>query len=168
MVRQCAVFSAAWLFATISTAQAATVTVIQGEALLSHGNGYEAIRGASNLVPGDTVVAKPGSSAKITFSNGCTVFLGMGMVFSVPAEPPCGPDSGAAPSNPSVTTNVGTQEAGALPAKDWSAATQTTLSSAEAPPNVLPYLLGAAAIGGISAAAIGLSGGGGSGTPTSP
>jgi hypothetical protein len=163
MAQRRAVFSAAWLFVAISTAQAATVTVIQGEALLSHGSGYEAFRGSSDLAPGDTVVAKPGSSAKITFSNGCTVFLGMGMVFSVPAEPPCGP--GAAPDNPGATT-ASTQVNRALPAQDWSAATQTTLSRAEAQPDVLPYLLGAAAIGGVSAAAIDLGGGGG--TPTSP
>ena len=149
--------SAAWFLAMISMAHAASVTVIRGEALVSRGEGYETLKGSANLVAGNTVVPAPGSSVKVTFSNGCAVFLGAGMVFSVPTDPPCGA--------PSTFASSGVQEANAAAAQDWSAVTQTTAFNATQP-NLLPYLLGAVAIGGISAAAVGPSGGNGS--PASP
>lgn len=149
--------------ACATAAQATSVTVLQGEALLRRGEGYESVKGVADLSPGDTVVAKAGSSVKVTFSNGCTVFLGMGMVFSVPAEPPCD-GSGSASEATGTLPNTA-----APPAQDWSAATQTTVAPAETQTNVLPYLLGAAAVGGISAAAVAYAGGGGGGgTPASP
>jgi hypothetical protein len=85
----------------------------------------------------------------------------MGMVFSVPTEPPCG-GSG----------NVGSS-AGANPepslsqTQDWSAVTQTMPEAGETQSNVTTYLLGATAIGGVAAGALALSGGGGS-PPASP
>ncbi len=161
MVRALTLISAALLFAP--AAFGATVTVIQGEALVRRGDGYESIKGVADLAPGDTVLAKAGSSAKVTFANGCMVFLGMGMVFSVPSEPPCGGAGGG-----SGTTTNALQDTGAPAAQDWSAATQTTAASEGMQTNVMPYLLGAAAIGGIAAGALAFSGGGGGGPPASP
>jgi hypothetical protein len=149
--------SSAWLLATISMAQAASVTLIRGEALFSRGDGYETLTGSANLDAGDIVVPSPGSSVKVTFSNGCAVFLGGGMVFSVPKVPPCG--------GPSTLASNGQQAAEVASAQDWSAVTQTTAFNATQP-NLVPYLLGAAAIGGISAVVAGL--GGGNGSPASP
>ncbi|WP_045835444.1 hypothetical protein [Hyphomicrobium sp. 99] len=152
------VIAAAWLLAGFSSAEAASVTVLKGEALASRGDGYETLKGSANFGAGDVIVPKIGSSVKVTFSNGCTVFLGAGMVFSVPINSPCGGPSTAASSS------GGLQETDTALIQDWSAATQTTAFDATQP-NLLPYLLGAVAIGGVSAAAVGLSGGG---NPTSP
>ncbi len=158
MFRTLAASAVASMFAT--AANATNVSVIQGEALLRRGDGYESVKGVAELSPGDTVVAKAGSSVKVTFSNGCTVFLGMGMVFSVPAEPPCG-------GVDSSGTTTGAIPDATASAQDWSAVTQTTVTPPETQTNITPYLLGAVTIGGISAAALAFSGGGG-GTPTSP
>jgi hypothetical protein len=149
--------SSAWLLVTMSVAQAASLTLIRGEALLSRGDGYESLKGPASLDAGDIVVPSPGSSVKVTFSNGCAVFLGGGMVFSVPEVPPCG--------GPSALASNGSQAAETASAQDWSAMTQTTAVDATQS-NLVPYLLGAAGIGGISAVVAGL--GGGNGSPASP
>jgi hypothetical protein len=146
------------LLAMISMAQAASVAVLKGEALFRHGDGYETLKGAANLAAGNTIVPKPGSSVKVTFSNGCSVFLGAGVVFSVPETAPCdGASTGA---------GNGVQEADTALTQDWSAVTQTTAFDTTQT-NLVPYFLGAVAIGGIAAAVVGLSGGGDE-KPTSP
>ncbi|CCB66363.1 hypothetical protein [Hyphomicrobium sp. MC1] len=156
------------LVAALSSAtslHAARLTVMKGDALVSHGDGYESVRDAADLFPGDTVVTRAGSSAKVTFKNGCTIRLGIGIVFSVPAEAPCGDASAASTASP--TASGGFSETSALATQDWSAVTQTTVAPEASQFDALPYLLGATAIGGISAAAFALSGGGGS-PPASP
>ena len=154
------VFTAAWLTAGLPAALAANVSVLKGEALVSRGEGYETLKGSANFAPGDTIVPKSGSSVKVTFSNGCTLFLGGGMMFSVPAEPPCGGPSPVSGGSGAL------QQADPALIQNWTAATQTTAFSTT-PMNFTPYLIGAAAVGGISAAAVALSGGR-SGNPTSP
>jgi len=153
------ILTMAWLLTGISLAEAANVTVIKGEAFVSRGEGYETLKGSANLSAGDRIVPKSESSVKVTFANGCAIFLGAGMVFSVPQNPPCG--------GPVAEGGGILQEADPTLVQEWSAATQTTAFNA-AQPSLLPYLLGAVAIGGVSAAAVGLSGGGGGGSPTSP
>jgi len=153
------ILTTAWLLAGSSLADAANVTVIKGEAFVSRGAGYETLKGSTNLSAGDRIVPKSESSVKVTFANGCTVFLGAGMVFSVPQNPPCG--------GPVAEGGGIVQEPNSALVQEWSAATQTTVFNATQP-SLLPYLLGAVAIGGISAAAVGLGGGGGGGNPTSP
>lgn len=145
-----------------TSVDAARLTVTRGDALVSHGDGYESVRGGADLSPGDTVVARAGSAAKVTFANGCTVHLGMGIVFSVPAEAPCAASTASAtPSN----VSDGVSETSAAPTQDWASVTQTTVAPETSQFNVMPYLLGVAAIGGISAAALALNGGGGGGSP---
>lgn len=149
-----------------SAAHATSVVVMRGEALVSHGDGYESIAGVAEVSAGDRVVAKAGSSVKVTFRNGCTLFLGMGMVFDVPSDPPCGGEAGAETTTGAVGDNSPSST------QDWSAGTQTTVAPDVAlePPqtNLMPYLLGAAAVGGISAAALAFSGDGGGSPPASP
>lgn len=146
-----------------TAAQGSTMTVLHGEALVSHGDGFERVSGVANLSPGDTVMAKAGSSVKVTFSNGCTVFLGMGMVFNVPAEPPCGD----AASNRETTTGAVPDAASPSSAQDWSAVTQTTATPDPMQTSMMPWLLGGAALGGVAAATLAFGGSGGS-TPASP
>lgn len=174
---------AAILLSCLATAaQAATVTVTQGEVMLSRGDGYEAVRGKAEVLAGDSIVAKPGGAAKVSFSNGCSVFLAMGMVYSVPPEPPCGVQNASTMvSSPATPGNwaSGTQTVAAgdqspnlaagtqtLPAGDASTGVQVAAAD-PAGTNIMPYLLGAAAIGGV-AVAVGALGGGGGGSPASP
>ncbi|MBS0235242.1 MAG: hypothetical protein JSR99_17380 [Proteobacteria bacterium] len=135
-----------------SAAVGATLKVLHGEALVRRGAGTTSVNSVSELAVGDTVLAKPGSSAEVLFPNGCTVFLGMGMVFDVPTEPPCGGagESGTAGGSSDTTGALGTQ--------DWTSATQT-VASENTQNSFMPYLLGAAAVGGVAAGAIALSGG---------
>jgi len=158
MVRAFLILATVYLSA--SATLGATLSVIHGEALVRRGDGTTSVSGVSELAVGDTVLAKPGSSAEVSFPNGCTVFLGMGMVFDVPTEPPCGSagDSG--------TGSGRTHATDALGAQDWSTWTQT-LASKSTQNSSTPYLLGAAAVGGVAAGAIALSGDDG-GRPASP
>lgn len=190
---QSALSAAILSFCFAAAAQAATVAVTQGEVLVSRGDGYEPVRGNAEVLAGDSIVARPGGAAKITFSNGCSVFLAMGMVYSVPAEPPCGVQnaSTAVPSS-SYPTNTGALGTQTVRGGDASSAIQTGSTSTPSPNNwtpgtqtipagddtpvvaaaeppgtdLTPYLLGAAAVGGVAVAAVTLSGG--SGSPTSP
>jgi hypothetical protein len=154
--------SAAMPVAPAVSAGIATVSVIQGEAMIRREAGYETVKGSSEVSVGNTVVAKAGSTVKVTFSNGCSLFLGMGMVFDVPAEPPCAGTGNSVTGSTTPTPNQGVQ--------DWATATQTVAVAAAPEINIMPYLLGAGVVGGAGAAALAFSsgGGGGGGTPASP
>lgn len=161
-----ALFAAA-VMSLVSAAKAANLQILKGEVLLSHGDGYRAVQAPTEVLVGDTIVSRPDSSAKITFADGCAVYLGMGMVFTVESQSPCGSgrsdqgETGAVPSRNSDETLVGGDGG-------WGAGTETLAASDETQTNVMPYLLGAAAIGGIAVAASTLGGGGDDGSPVSP
>lgn len=148
---------------SVATAQAASVLVIRGEALVSHGEGYERVTDERTLAVGDRVLANPGSTVKVTFSKSCSIFLGMGIVFSVPANPPCENSS----EGRGITTGAAA-DAPSPPTQDWTAATQTTVATDINQANPWPYIAGAAAVGGAAVAIAAFSGGGDRGTPASP
>ena len=120
-----------------SAGEAASLNVSHGEVLLSRGAGYETVKGPAELLVGDTVLGKPGSAAQIAFADGCTVPLGVGTVFKVGTTSPCQTHS-AGPGASGVTETPG-DEAGEKS-------------------HILPYLLGAAAIGGIVAVVLATTG----------
>ena len=134
------VCSAISLAGLTSAAEAASLNVSHGEVLLSRGAGYETVKGPAELLVGDTVLGKPGSAAQIAFADGCTVPLGVGTVFKVGTTSPCQPHS-AGPGASGVTETPGDE--GPIPTK----------------PHILPYVLGAAAIGGIVAVVLATTGG---------
>ena len=139
MGREIAIVCLAIAFAgLISTAEAASLNVSHGEVLLSRGAGYETVKGPAELLVGDTVLGKPGSAAQIAFADGCTVPLGVGTVFKVGTTSPCQPHS-AGPGASGVTETPGDE--------------------ADHKPHILPYVLGAAAIGGIVAVVLATRGG---------
>jgi hypothetical protein len=150
------VFFCAAFFLFAAAGQAANIEVTQGEVLLSHGAGYQSIQGSADLLVGDTVVAKPDSAARISFADGCMIYLGMGMVFTVEARSPCGSNGAGRTAAKNAATVGG----------DWSAGTETLAVTDGVQGNLMPYLLGAAAVGGIAVAASTLGGGGG--PPVSP
>lgn len=162
-----AVLFAVAVMSLVPAANAANLHILKGEVLLSHGDGYHTVQAPTEVKVGDTIVSRADSSAKITFADGCAVYLGMGMVFTVEPQSPCASDrsnqgeTGAVPSRNSDETLVGGDGG-------WGAGTETLAASEETQTNVMPYLLGAAAIGGIAAAASTLGGGGDNGSPVSP
>ena len=129
-----------------SAAEAASLNVSHGEVLLSRGAGYETVKGPAELLVGDTVLGKPGSAAQIAFADGCTVPLGVGTVFKVGTTSPCQPHS-AGPGASGVTETPG--DSGAPGDSGWNWQNKP----------VLPYVLGAAAIGGIVAVVLATTGG---------
>lgn len=138
------------LFAMASAAQAATLEIAQGEVLLGQGTGFEALKTSTELSTGDTVIAQPGSVAKVTFADGCSAPLGIGTVFRIGKLSPCAPHS--AGEGASGVTN-----------------TPGGLNGDGGQVNYTPYILGAAGIGGIVAIAVSASGGRGHHhTPASP
>ena len=64
-----------------SGVQAATLGAIQGNVLVNRGGGYETIRGATNLRPGD--------SAQVVYPDGCVVPVEVGAVVTVAESSPC-------------------------------------------------------------------------------
>jgi hypothetical protein len=149
-----------------SAARAATVEITKGEVLLDRGNGYHVIQRSMALQPGDRVVSRPGSIAKITFADGCAIYLGMGMVFSVDEYSPCGEGNEAA-KHSSVTRNAGSEQVVNAENDGWNAGTQILAIAEDSEVNIWPYVVGGVAIGGIAAAVLAL-GGGGDAPPVSP
>jgi hypothetical protein len=128
-----------------ASVEAAILTVVQGSVLVSHGAGYEAVQGTTDLHIGDTVIGKMGSAAQISLGEGCTISLQPGTMFRVASASPCGANA----ANNSWTTQV---------------------TEAQQGTNYMPYyLLGAAGVGGIAAIVVASSGGGsGSGSNSCP
>ncbi|AGK56640.1 hypothetical protein HYPDE_24778 [Hyphomicrobium denitrificans 1NES1] len=157
---------AAFLAPIVASASAANLQILTGEVLLSRGGAYHAVRGSSELLIGDTLVSRPGSSAKITFSDGCVAYLGMGIAFTIEAKSPCA--SGRSPASETGATSPATPDAMSTGADGgWVEGTETLAVPEESQTNLMPYLLGAAGIGGIAVAASAL-GGGDNGPPVSP
>lgn len=149
-----------------SAARAATVEITKGEVLLDRGSGYQVIRRSMGLQPGDRIVSRPGSIARVTFADGCAVYLGMGMVFSVDEHSPCSEGSDSA-KHARLTRDAGSEYVAGAGNDGWSAGTQTLAVADDAQVNIWPYVVGGVAIGGIVAAVAAL-GGGSDAPPVSP
>jgi hypothetical protein len=96
----------ACIIATISfsaASMAATVTNIQGSVFVNTGTGFQPVTGSVQAGPGATVMASPGGSAKIIYSD-CVVRVDPGMVVTI-TESPCAPPSPGSP--PTTLTGVG-------------------------------------------------------------
>jgi hypothetical protein len=78
------------LVSTVEHALAATVHVTGGQVFLSHGEGYRRLVGSAQARPGDRVVANPGGSGQIVYSDGCKVEVKPGTVAIVTQQSPCG------------------------------------------------------------------------------
>lgn len=81
-------FSLAMLLSFV--AEAAVLDAIQGGVLVSRGGGaYQTVSQPTPLRVGDSVLANPGSGARVVFENGCAIEIEPGMVFTVGEAPPC-------------------------------------------------------------------------------
>jgi len=72
-----------------ATAQAATLDGIEGTVLVNRGSGYVSVIYATQLQPGDSVVAKPGGRGQIIYEDGCVVTVSPGSVESVGSRSSC-------------------------------------------------------------------------------
>lgn len=70
-------------------AQAALLEGIHGGVRVNRGDGYVAVRGATQLKPGDLVMVDAKGEARLIYAKGCAVSVQAGSVAIVAAEPPC-------------------------------------------------------------------------------
>ena len=150
---------------SVASARVANLEILTGEVLLSRGGAYHAVRGSSEVVAGDTLVSRAGSSAKITFADGCVTYLGMGMAFTVEAKSPCETGRSSVLETGATSTPSDASTAGAY--DGWMEGTETLAVSEAQQTDFIPYLLGSAAVGGVVVAVAAL-GGGGDSPPVSP
>lgn len=155
------------LIANVPPAYAANLDVQSGEVLLSRDGAYQSVRGSSEVVAGDTLVSRAGSSAKLTFSDGCVTYLGMGMAFTVEAESPCATGRSGAIETGANSSSASNATSPAL-YDGWVEGTETLAVSQTPQTDFMPYLLGAVAVGGVVVAVSALGGGGGDSPPVSP
>jgi hypothetical protein len=74
----------------LSTASfAATVNATSGQVLVNKGEGYRQVAGSTQANPGASVVANPGGSGQIVYSDQCIVEVLPGSVYVVAEQSPC-------------------------------------------------------------------------------
>lgn len=72
-----------------SAALAATVNVTNGQVLVNKGEGYRQVAGSTQANPGASVVANPGGSGQVVYSDQCIVEVLPGSVYNVAEQSPC-------------------------------------------------------------------------------
>lgn len=70
-------------------ARAATVNALQGQVLVSAGQGFRLVNGSTQLEPGAAVVANPGAVAQVVYSGSCMVTVRPGSVYRIAPQAPC-------------------------------------------------------------------------------
>lgn len=70
-------------------AVAASVAPVNGAVLVNRGQGFRQISGATTVSTGDTIMVRPGGSARITYPGGCWIPVEPGNVLTVPPEDHC-------------------------------------------------------------------------------
>jgi hypothetical protein len=68
---------------------AATVDAVKGKVLLNQGDGFQQVTTGVQVNAGDLLMAGPGGSAKLVYSDRCQVSVVPGRVVSVGKQPPC-------------------------------------------------------------------------------
>src|SRR5262245_42479308 len=81
---------AAVLYAS-TTVFAATVSGPSGAVLVNEGNGFQPLKGATEVAPGASVMVRPGVVATITYSSSCAVKVGSERVWTIQSQAPCAP-----------------------------------------------------------------------------
>ena len=85
-------------------AQAAFLDSIHGGVWINRGNGYVAVRGATEAKTGDSIMAAAKGRARLVYSDGCAVDIQSGSVVVVGTESPC---AKGATNNEGVGTEAG-------------------------------------------------------------
>jgi hypothetical protein len=77
------------MLAIDTSAFAATLTSIQGSVQVSTGKGFHPVTGSTQVSPGASIMAAPGASAEIVYSDGCRIPVKAGAVVGVAPVSPC-------------------------------------------------------------------------------
>jgi hypothetical protein len=72
-----------------TSAHAALLTNIQGKVLVNQGDGFLTVTATTELKPGDRVLVRAKSSAKVSYGIDCVETLKSNRTFVVPAETTC-------------------------------------------------------------------------------
>jgi hypothetical protein len=88
---------------------AATVEPVEGQVSINRGNGFQRVAGAVQANVGDSVMASPNGSARIVYSDGCSVPVVPQGVITITAESPCKAFAQATPSGESPGLTPGQQ-----------------------------------------------------------
>ena len=72
-----------------SSAFAASLEAVRGEVSINRGEGFKRVTGPTEARAGDLLMASPGGSAKLVYSDGCPVRVIPGTVVRVGAKSPC-------------------------------------------------------------------------------
>jgi hypothetical protein len=105
------------LLVSVTPCLAALIEPVQGNCYISHGQGFQPVKGEVNAGPGDTVMVTSGGMAEIVYSEGCKIDVVPGAVMTIAAASPCGP-----PSQPVVQ--------GPPPDDGWAIGTTAALATA--------------------------------------
>lgn len=81
--------AASMLLLSASMASAATLSEINGRALVSKGAGFSPAAKGSALTPGDRIVVEGSGTAVVKFNDGCAHNLTSGTIFTVTKASPC-------------------------------------------------------------------------------
>ena len=75
--------------ASISMAQAAMLSDINGVVMVNVGAGFQRATGAESVYAGTQIMASLQSGAKVVYSESCVISVSPGIVYTVAAAPPC-------------------------------------------------------------------------------
>jgi hypothetical protein len=134
------------LFASAAGAQ--SIGNVKGNVLVNHGTGFVAIAALTPLKIGDTVMARAGASATLSYADGCKVDVIPGTVLTLENISPCALVNTVDPNDPATGQADATGQAtpgGAPPAPPL------------IPPVVAGALVGTAIVGGVVAGAVTIS-----------
>jgi hypothetical protein len=76
-------------FLVSTAAIAATLDSVQGTVRVNSGAGFHKVSGTAQVAAGASIMADPGSSAQILYSDGCRIPVGPGSVAVVAPISPC-------------------------------------------------------------------------------
>jgi hypothetical protein len=64
-------------------ASAATLSAVQGQVLINHGDGFKRVASGAEAREGDLLMANPGAGAKLIYPGGCVTEIKPGTVVTV-------------------------------------------------------------------------------------
>jgi hypothetical protein len=156
-----ATFSLAALALSVGTpARAAVLDGINGQVMVKRGGTYRLVKGPMELKPGESVVANPGGSAVISYTDGCNVPVAADSVVAVSEASPCAVSQGPALSD--------SPEAFAFGGDNGAGLNDSPKPFAIGGVDGTTLAIGALAVGGVVGAVALIAGGGEKDKPASP
>jgi hypothetical protein len=101
-----AICAAIVAFSFGASAIAATLDSVQGTVQVNSGAGFHKVTGAAQVAPGASVMADPGASAQIRYSDGCRIPVRPGSVAVVAPISPCAQGQAAPGLGPQTQENT--------------------------------------------------------------